>query len=654
MFSKLDLRSGYHQLAFHLESRYITTFAPHKGLRRYARLNFGTSSASKIFQNIINELICDIPGALNISDDVVVFGKTQADHDRALHAVCQKFSEANLTLNQEKCEFNKSSITFFGFVFSSKGISPDPIKVEAINTAKHPTSVSGIRSFLGMATYCSKFIPNFSDISQPLRDLTKKNTPFQWGEKQEQSFNRIKRMLTSDTVMAYFDSNKETELTTDASPSRLSAILTQKSPGQDDRIIVAYASRALSDVEQRYSQTEREALAIVWAIEKLHLYLYGGHFTLFTDCKPLQMIFDNPKSQPPARIECWNLRLQGYDFTAVHTRGDLNPSDFLSRHCNTQHEERTQQGALAEEYVNFLASHAVPKAMSKQATAKDRVMQSLVDMIRTGKFEISGSRELAQFEKVKDELTVNDEANIIMRDNSIVMPTSLRERAVALAHEGHQGLVKTKKLLHEKVWFPGIDECVKQAISKCMACQANGPENRPDPLQMSPLPPEPWHTVHVDFCGPFPTGGYLFVVIDAYSRFPEVEIVHSTSAKATIPKLDRIFSTHGIPRVVRSDNGPPFTSEELKVYMLENGINHQKITPLWPQANSEAENFMKPLTKAIRSANSEGKNWKQHLYQFLLNYRATPHSTTGFAPAELLFGRKIWMKLPQLGHKQPV
>ena len=230
-----------------------------------------------------------------------------------------------------------------------------------------------------------------------------------------------------------------------------------------------------------------------------------------------------------------------------------------------------------------LASHAVPKAMSiteiQQATAKDRVMQSLVDMIRTGKFEISGNRELAQFEKVKDELTVNDEANIIMRDNRIVMPTSLRGRVVALAHEGHQGLVKTKKLMREKVWFPGIDECVKQAISKCMACQANGPEDRSHPLQMSPLLPEPWHTVHVDFCGPFPTGEYLFVVIDAYSCFPEVEIVHSTSAKATIPKLDRIFSTHGIPRVVQSDNGPPFTSKELKVYMLENGINHQKITP---------------------------------------------------------------------------
>ena len=173
VFSKLDLRAGYHQLTLAPESRYITTFATHKGLRRYARLNFGTNSASEIFQMVINELIRDIPEALNISDDVIVFGKTQAEHDAALQAVFRKFAEVNLTLNKKKCEFNKKSITFFGFVFSGQGISPDPKKVEAIKNAKPPTTTSGVRSFLGMATYCAKFIPNFSDTSEPLRELTK-------------------------------------------------------------------------------------------------------------------------------------------------------------------------------------------------------------------------------------------------------------------------------------------------------------------------------------------------------------------------------------------------------------------------------------------------------------------------------------------------
>ena len=126
---------------------------------------------------------------------------------------------------------------------------------------------------------------------------------------------------------------------------------------------------------------------------------------------------------------------------------------------------------------------------------------------------------------------MNSDSDVILHGNRIIIPT-LQQRAISIAHEGHQGLVKTKKLLREKIWFPRIDEETKKMIDQCIACQANGPENHHEPLKMSPLPPEPWHTVHTDFCGPFPTGEDLLVVIDAYSRYPEVDIVHSTSAKA--------------------------------------------------------------------------------------------------------------------------
>ena len=218
-----------------LESRYITTFVTHKGLRHYVRLNFGTNSASEIFQNIISEQIRDIPGSLNISDDVIVFGKSQADHDKALKAVFQKFAEVNLTLNKSKCAFNKSSLSFFGFVFSKDGISPDPRKVEAIHSMDRPSSVHEIRSFLGMATNCAKFIPSFSDISHSLQELTKKDVTFKWTPQHQSSFEEIKQMLTSEAIMSYFDPQKETDLTTDASPVGQSAILSQCTPGQNDR-----------------------------------------------------------------------------------------------------------------------------------------------------------------------------------------------------------------------------------------------------------------------------------------------------------------------------------------------------------------------------------------------------------------------------------
>ena len=658
-FSKLDLRSGYHQLSLAPESRYVTTFATHDGLRRYTRLNFGTNSASEIFQHIIGEQIRDIPGSINISDDIIVFGKTKQMHDQALHAVLRQFADVGLTISPEKCELNRDSLTFFGLVFSAEGVSPDPRKVKAIHNAPPPTSVSEVRSFLGMVTYCAKFIPNFSDITKPLRELTKKDALFLWKEEHSQAFQNIKRTLTSDTVMAYFDKEKHTELTTDASPWGLSAILAQHTPGQDDRRIVAYVSRSLTPVEQRYSQTEREALAIVWAVERLHTYLYGGHFTLHTDCKPVELILNNAKSRPPARIERWNLRLQEYHFSTVHTKGQDNPSDFLSRHPSP--EVSSVEEESAEQYVKFIATHSTPKAMSlaeiQQATKTDKTLQKLIELIRTNKWTLIKEdsnmpgvnvAELRLFSRVQEELTVNEADDLILRGTRIVIPSALRQRTLALAHEGHQGIVKTKQLLREKIWFPKIDHEVESLLASCLACQASGPESRPDPLQMSPLPPEPWHTVHIDFCGPFPTGEYLLVVIDAYSRFPEVDIVHSTAAKGTISKLERIFATHGVPTIVRSDNGPPFTSHEFESYMAEIGAKHKKITPLWPQANSEAENFMKPLTKTIRAAHTEKKDWKKELHTFLLNYRATPHSTTGFPPSELLFNRLIRTKLPQV------
>ena len=238
------------------------------------------------------------------------------------------------------------------------------------------------------------------------------------------------------------------------------------------------------------------------------------------------------------------MRLQGYDFEIVHTEGSQNPSDFLSRHSSLNDDDK--QGTLAEEYVNFLTSAAVPKAMTlaeiQEATAQDVTMQCLANLIRTQswrnieklpqKFQNADRTELNRFKQIQHELTVNVKTNIILRDRCIVVPAALRDKAISIAHEGHQGLVKTKQLLREKIWFPGIDDTVKRMINKCIVCQANGPSNHPDPLQMSPLPPDPWHTVHMDFCGPFPLGEYLFVVIDAYLRFPEVEIVRSTHLRA--------------------------------------------------------------------------------------------------------------------------
>ena len=241
--------------------------------------------------------------------------------------------------------------------------------------------------------------------------------------------------------------------------------MSQKTPNTDDRKIVSYISRALSDVERRYSQTEKEALAIVWAIERLHIYLYGAKFTLFTDCKPLQMILCNPRSKPPARIERWYLRLQAYDFNVIYKSGNENPSDFLSRHIRSESPTKNSTHHNVEEYVNFLAHHAIPKALTveeiQDATLEDKTLQMLIDIIETNLWHklnaIStasngiNTDDLKSFAKVREDLTVNERKNIILRGSRLIVPQSLRSRVISIAHEGHQGLVKTKQLIREKI-----------------------------------------------------------------------------------------------------------------------------------------------------------------------------------------------------------
>ena len=194
---------------------------------------------------------------------------------------------------------------------------------------------------------------------------------------------------------------------------------------------------------------------------------------------------------------------------------------------------------------------------------------------------------------------------------------------------------------------------VKDRIDNCLACQAVTPRKSSRIEPLTPLPSGPWKKLAVDFLGPYPSGDYLLVVIDEYSRFPEVEIIRSTSAKAVIPKLDALFARQGIPDELKSDNGPSFQGYEIKNFARYLGFHHRKVQPVWPRANGEAERFMPNLEKCVLTAVVENKNWKQELYEFLRQYRATPHATTNVSPFEALNGRKLKTTLPEIVSTQP-
>lgn len=648
IFSKLDLNQGYHQLEISKKSRNITTFTTHVGLRRYKRLNFGLTCASEVFQNAIRTSLEGLEGVQNISDDIIVYGSSQEQHDRRLAAALRRLQEKGLTLNKQKCEFNKKTLEFFGYIFSENGFSADKKKCEIIKNTPAPQNASEVRSFLAMTNYVSRFIPNYSTTTEPLRMLVKKDVKFVWEERQQNAFDKLKSDLSSETVMTYFDPKLTTQIVADASPVGIAAIMLQGGK------VVSYASKSLTDTEKRYSQTEKENLAIVWAIEHWHIYLFGHKFTVITDAKALEHIYKNPKSKPPARLERWRMKMQAYDFDVIYKPGESNMSDYLSRHPDVTKTQASNAGKIAEEYLSFITYHDVPKAMTLHdiinETSSDNDLQQVMQNVRQSswKSNYKTNTVLDTLARVKNELTVVTFKNgeVLLHGNRIVLPKQLQQKAISIAHEGHPGIVRTKQLLREKVYFPKMDKMVEDLCNSCIPCLAATDKNSREPLQMTEMPKQAWDSVSMDFCGPFPDGKYLLVLIDDFSRFPIVEIITSLNAKSVIEKLDKIFSEYGIPEVLRTDNGPPMNSADFQNFSKQFGFKHRKITPIWPQANGECERFMKTIGKVIRAAKTQKADWRTDMYAFVRNYRATKHATTKYSPAELLFGRQIRIKLP--------
>ncbi|KAK7105707.1 hypothetical protein V1264_012941 [Littorina saxatilis] len=643
VFSKLDLKWGFHQLELDEESRSITTFATHNGLYRYRRLMFGISSAPELYQHTIQQVLQDCEGAKNMSDDIIIHGRDIEEHDVRLEKVLKKLEDSGLTLNREKCVFRMKQLEFLGFILNEKGVSPSLSKVQDVRDARRPETAAEVRSFLGLVNFNAKFIKCLASKAEPLRKLTRKNAPFKWEKAQEEAFNTLKNDLAEAATLAYFDSKAETRIVADAGPCALGAVLTQKQKGEDR--VICYASRSLSETERRYSQTEKEALALVWACERFHQYVFGVDFILETDHRPLEFIYSK-RSKPSARIERWVLRLQTYNFKVQYKPGSQNIADSLSRLVPKNSHECGNGENVAEEYIRFIAKEAVPAALSPQevekASADDIELEAVRSCIESDNWETC---PLA-YRAIKSELTCL--GKLVIRGTRLVIPLSLRQRVVDLAHEGHQGIVKTKQRLRSKVWWPGVDSDTERKCRTCHDCQIVSQPCVPEPMTRTKFPDGPWEDLSLDILGPLPTGHNLVVIVDYFTRYFEVMIVKTVTSEQIIKGLEQIFARHGLPHSLRSDNGPQFVSDEFENYLSEQGIEHRKTTPLWPQANGEVERQNRTLLKNMQIAHSKGQDWREELPKFLLAYRSTPHSTTGVSPAELLFNRQIRTKLPQL------
>ena len=329
IFSKLDAKAGYWSIHFDTESQLLTMFQSPYGRYCFQRLPFGVSISQDTFQMKMDQILEQVDGAIGITDDVVVYAKSE-EH-KILHRHMQITTENGLVFNSTKCKIKSKSISFFRMIYSENGVSPDPEKLKHLQNMTYPTCKKELQEFLGLITYLSPFIPNLADKTHTLRGLLKKDAPFLWEEHHKECFEKLKIVISQDSMLTYFNKTEIPVLQTDASLKGLGA-----APIQNKKPIT-YASKSLTDAEKRYACIERELLAIVFGVQRFHIYLYGRQFKVLTDHKPLVMIQQKPLTSAPPRLQRMIIKLQGYQIQIEYIPGqEMTLADTLSRLPSTE------------------------------------------------------------------------------------------------------------------------------------------------------------------------------------------------------------------------------------------------------------------------------------------------------------------------------
>ena len=326
VFSKLDAKDGFWHVKLDPPSSLLTTFNTPFGRFKFNRLPFGLNSSNEVFQKKMQFAFEGIEGVEVIYDDLLVWGKDEESHDRALRNGLERAREKGVKLKKQKCEIKTPEVVYIGDKITKDGVKPDESKIEAILNLPSPQNKKDVERLLGMLTYQSKFIPNMSTLTEPLRVLLKQEVHWHWEEQQEKALNEVKKVLTSKPVLRYYDVTKPVKLSVDASQSGLGAILLQ------DNQPVAYASKSLTDCQKGYVQIEKETLAIVFGCERFHQYLYGKEIEVESDHKPLEALFAKSIAKAPPRIQHLMLRLQHYHLKVKYVPGkQMFIADALSR-----------------------------------------------------------------------------------------------------------------------------------------------------------------------------------------------------------------------------------------------------------------------------------------------------------------------------------
>lgn len=653
-FSIIDMSDSYLQVEVDDVSSLLLSINTHRGIYKVNRLAPGVKPAPGAFQQIVETMLAGLKQTCGYIDDIVVGGATEEEHWHNLNALFQRLEDFGFTVRLEKCSFGRKQIKYLGHLLDQHGTRPDPAKIESIKMMPAPTDVSGVRSFLGAINYYGKFVPNMRALRYPLDELLKAGAKFDWTPDCERAFNKFKEILSSDLLLTHYNPALEIIVSADASSIGLGATISHRFPDGSVKV-VQHASRALAPAERNYSQIDREGLAIIFAITKFHRMVFGRHFRLQTDHAPLLRIFGSPKGIPvytANRLQRWALMLLMYDFTIEYVATDkFGHADILSRLIN-RHVKPDEDYVIAavtlEDDVRsaaFESFDVLPLSFKtvRDSTHTDPVLNKVYRYVQEGwpkALPASADRELKRFHNQSDSLTTLQ--GCILFCDRLVVPSHLRKRCLDQLHQGHPGIGRMKAVARSYVYWPSLDVEIADYVRTCPHCAAASKAPAHAPPIPWPKSARPWQRVHVDYAGPI-DGEYFLLVIDSYTKWPEIVQTRRITSIATIAILRSLFARLGMPEKLVSDNGTQFTSAEFAQFCAENGIDHVTTAPFHPQSNGQAERFVDTFKRAVKKIREGRGKMDAALDTFLLTYRSTPNQSApdGLSPSEVMFGRRV-------------
>ncbi|XP_054918600.1 uncharacterized protein [Dermacentor andersoni] len=537
---------------------------------------------------------------------------------------------AELQRMEQQGVITKAEVHYLGHILTTQGLRIDPERVQDILEIPEPKTSKQLQIFLGTMNYVQRFIPNMSVLTEPLRELLRKDNAWVWTEKQQASFEALCQALITAPILSYFDPKKAVTLSVDASQSGVGAVLMQ------DGHPVAFSSRSLTEAQQRYAQIEKETLAIVHGCTKFHDYIFGqADVIVETDHRPLIPIFTKPLHQCPLRLQRMRLRLQRYAITLQYKPDkELFLADALPRFPNKMalQEEAEQFQVNVLDYVS--ASEHRLKTL-RDATNEDPALIIIREYAETAWPEHKHGVPEPGRPYCREEVHAQD--GLVFRSNKVIIPKSKRAEIMQLLHAAHAGADKMKARASSVMFWPNMSADINQFCKTCKVCQMHQPRNQKMPLLSHDVPTLPWESVGVDL---FHYGGREFaVMVDFYSFFFEVRELRHTTSNALKTWCAQVFLVHGLPQKLYSDNGPPFSSSD---FLRKLDVVHVTSSPYHPRSNGMAERAVQEAKKLLKKCSFRTPDFEIAL----LEWRNTPRDPVLKSPVQRLMGRQTRTLLP--------